>query len=358
MNKWFETSQIGRIQIELTNYCNAACPQCDRYEQYVDWKNGRINDLGLNDAWFTLKDIKKMLKNHKWDKLEMVHMCGNVDEPTVNPQMLEISKYIATNIKCRVAISTNGGTRDEEFWTNLGKLSKETKNILVVFGVDGLEDTNHIYRVHVDWKKLQRNWRAYINAGGYAEWQFIVFDHNKHQIEDAKKMSIEEGFYNFKIVQSGRADVLDLPNNDTKKKQPEKVKKQEVQTPEWYNSVNPNTIDGIPVKEFKKTSPQLECVRCPAKLNSRITKFHNGIDGNIYISAKGYVTPCCWMGNPRELDKLWKTAPNLDPKTHNVRYHSLEDIINGDWFEHINNQLQTHELCVFKCKNLIGDIHL
>ena len=44
MNKWFETSQIGRIQIELTNYCNAACPQCDRYEQYVDWKNGRIKD--------------------------------------------------------------------------------------------------------------------------------------------------------------------------------------------------------------------------------------------------------------------------------------------------------------------------
>ena len=252
MNNWFETSQIGRIQIELTNYCNAACPQCDRYEQYVDWKNGKLKNLGLNDAWFTLKDIENMFKNHKWDNLQLVHMCGNVDEPTVNPQMLEISKYFATNIKCMVNVSTNGGSRDEEFWTNLGKLSKLTRNIVVVFGIDGLEDTNHIYRINVDWKQLQRNWRAYINAGGHAEWQFIVFDHNKHQIANAKKMSTDEGFCKFTIIQSGRADVLDLPEGDTKKKQPKKVKTQEVQTPEWYSNKTANTIDGIPVTEFKK----------------------------------------------------------------------------------------------------------
>tara|TARA_B100000902_G_scaffold150826_1_gene147349 strand:+ start:24573 stop:25583 length:1011 start_codon:yes stop_codon:yes gene_type:complete len=335
--KWFNIDQIGRVQLELTNYCNAACPQCDRYEQIIEWK-----DPDLNNSHITLENIKDMFGNYNWTGLEKIHFCGNVDEPTINPEMLEITKYLLRYTK-RIDIASNGGTRNVEFWKELGKLSKES-NVSVIFGLDGLEDTNHIYRRNVKWEIVKRNWQAYINAGGEAYWQFIVFNHNKHQLKKAKKISQQEGFVKFHIIQSDRADVLEATEETDVKIE------EDVEVPKWYEP-DPITIDG---KDIKDT--ELECVRCPAKLNSNISGFHK-TKGSIYVSAKGYVTPCCWMGNPRELIKLWKSS-DISPKEHNIHFNNLQDIIKGKWFSKIDSQMQEFELCVKKCKNLSSALHL
>jgi MoaA/NifB/PqqE/SkfB family radical SAM enzyme len=357
---WFNINQIGRIQIELTNYCNAACPQCDRYEQLVEFKNGKSKSLDLNNSWFTKNQIEEVFGNYKWDSLEYIHYCGNVDEPTINPEMLEITEYFQnltiSNIMTNIGIATNGGTRDEQFWTELGKLSKNS-NIFTVFGLDGLEDTNHIYRRNVRWEVVQRNWRAYIKAGGKAVWQFILFNHNKHQLDEAKELADKEGFIHFKIVQSGRADVLDMPDNNQNIAPSLKIKNEKIKKPKWYDDSGSNSIDGMSMAEFKEKNLKLDCVRCAAKLDSNIDKFHKTL-GNIYISSKGYAVPCCWMGNPRELELLWNSAPDLDKSTHNVYNKQLHEIINGDWWSHIDKQMQEYKLCKFKCKDLIGDIHL
>jgi MoaA/NifB/PqqE/SkfB family radical SAM enzyme len=335
---WFSVEDIGRVQIELTNYCNAACPQCDRYEQIQEWK-----DPDLNNSHFTLEQIKNIFSPYDWKSLDIIHYCGNVDEPTVNPEMLDITDYLIHNTnKPVIHVATNGGTRDIEFWTELGILSKHF-GVKVTFGLDGLHDTNHIYRRNVRWDKVEKNYNAYIKAGGYAIWQFIVFDHNVHQLQAAKDLADKEGFKEFQIIQSGRANVM----NPTKEND---VKKQEIDVPDWYD-YNPLTIDGVDIKEVK-----LDCVRCPAKLNSKMTGFHQ-TKGNIYISAKGYVTPCCWMGNPRELIKLWKTK-NIDKKGHNVLNNHLQNILDGEWYSHIDNQMQEYDLCVSKCKEINGDKHL
>ena len=55
---WFDTTQIGRIQLELTNYCNAFCPQCDRAElisQYDKWTKRATNNL--NNNHITLQNV-------------------------------------------------------------------------------------------------------------------------------------------------------------------------------------------------------------------------------------------------------------------------------------------------------------
>ena len=56
----------------------------------------------------------------------------------------------------------------------------------VIFAIDGLEDTNHLYRVNTNFNKIMENAKAFINAGGIARWDFIAFAHNEHQIEEAK----------------------------------------------------------------------------------------------------------------------------------------------------------------------------
>ena len=52
----------------------------------------------------------------------------------------------------------------------------------VIFSLDGLEDTNHIYRVGVQFKKVMENTQAFINAGASAHWDMLVFKHNKHHV--------------------------------------------------------------------------------------------------------------------------------------------------------------------------------
>jgi hypothetical protein len=164
-------------------------------------------DIELNNTYLSIADIKKTFLPNKWTHLDEIVLCGNVDEPVINPDVIEIIKYFyhLDNKEKDIWVHVNGGSRSESFWSELGELSKELNNRLtVVFGIDGDEETNHLYRKNVDWKTLQKNWRAYISAGGRAAWQFIVFKWNQHQIDDIKKLSESEGFERFGIIKSFR----------------------------------------------------------------------------------------------------------------------------------------------------------
>jgi hypothetical protein len=164
-------------------------------------------DIELNNTYLSIADIKKTFLPNKWTHLDEIVLCGNVDEPVINPDVIEIIKYFyhLDNKDKDIWVHVNGGSRNESFWNELGELSKELNNRLtVVFGIDGDEETNHLYRKNVDWKTLQKNWRAYISGGGRAAWQFIVFKWNQHQINDIKKLSESEGFARFGIIESFR----------------------------------------------------------------------------------------------------------------------------------------------------------
>ena len=215
---WANEGNIGRLQLEITNYCNAACPQCERNymiqlqnendEARREW-NTVDYDVELNNKYLSIGDIKKTFLPDRWTHLDEIVFCGNVDEPVINPDVIEIIKYFYNldNKDKDIWVHVNGGSRNESFWNELGELSKELNNRLtVIFGIDGDEETNHLYRRNVDWKTLQRNWRAYISAGGRAAWQFIIFKWNQHQIDDIKKLSESEGFARFGIIESFRND--------------------------------------------------------------------------------------------------------------------------------------------------------
>jgi hypothetical protein len=164
-------------------------------------------DIELNNTYLSIADIKKTFLPNKWTHLDEIVLCGNVDEPVINPDVIEIIKYFyyLDNKEKNIWVHVNGGSRNESFWSELGKLSKELNNRLtVVFGIDGDEETNHLYRKNVDWKTLQKNWRAYISSGGRAGWQFIVFKWNQHQIADIKKLSEAEKFERFVVIKSFR----------------------------------------------------------------------------------------------------------------------------------------------------------
>ena len=206
---------VGRLQLEITNYCNAFCSQCER-NYMIELQNETSEerreftldyDIELNNTFLSIADIKKTFLPNKWTHLDEIVLCGNIDEPVINPDVIEIIKYFyyLDNKEKDIWVHVNGGSRNESFWSELGELSKELNNrLVVVFGIDGDEETNHLYRKNVNWKTLQKNWRAYISSGGRAGWQFIVFKWNQHQIADIKKLSEAEKFERFVVIKSFR----------------------------------------------------------------------------------------------------------------------------------------------------------
>ena len=45
---------------------------------------------------------------------------------------------------------------------------------------------SEVYREGSNFTKVEQNYRAFNRAGGRSNWQFIVFEHNEHQLEQAK----------------------------------------------------------------------------------------------------------------------------------------------------------------------------
>ncbi len=183
---------IEWIDIELTSFCNIKCPGCLRQEM-----KDKVEPL-LNKSYIELEDLKKWIPKGYLPNLKLINFCGSVDEPTTHPNFINIVDYFLDFTKINVA--TNGSTRTPKFWTQLGK-----KQISAFFGVDGINQKSlEKYRVGSNFKKVKENWRAFIKAGGVATWQFIVFDHNEHLLEEAERMSKEEGFDRFRVIWSHR----------------------------------------------------------------------------------------------------------------------------------------------------------
>ncbi len=129
--------------------------------------------------------------------LEFIRLCGSFGDPIHCPELIEIIQFfLAQSPKTVVAIHTNGGVKEIEFWQRLGRICSESR-IYCIFSIDGLKDTNHLYRRGVNWDRLMQNSAAFIEVGGNAWWEYLVFHHNEHQVDDARKMAEEMGFKKF-----------------------------------------------------------------------------------------------------------------------------------------------------------------
>jgi len=191
----YNISKISRLHIELSSKCNAACPACSR-----NYAGGpKVDGLALTEL--TLDDIKNFFPDEILKNILGINFCGNFGDPGTARDLLPILKYFQSKSNQNLVqqIRSNGGMRNPDFWFSIGEFfsklpfSNNSNTIFerpgVVFSVDGLEDTNHIYRRGVKWEKLFSNMKAYSESGAYGVWEFLVFEHNQHQLEEAQKIA-------------------------------------------------------------------------------------------------------------------------------------------------------------------------
>lgn len=187
--------------------------------------------------------------------LDKMFMCGNYGDPAAGKHTLEIYDYFrSVNTEITLGMNTNGGIRESWWWTQIGSIFNQPRDY-VVFSIDGLEDTNRIYRKGVSWNVIMANAQAFIVAGGSAHWDMLVYRHNEHQVDACEQLARDMGFKWFRAKVSRRplANGLEYP-----------IK--------WQSPL-------------EKTGT----VECFA-LNEQ----------SIYIDAQGRVSPCCWLGSRQQ----------------------------------------------------------
>ena len=329
-------TNIKHLHMEFSSICNARCPLCPRN------LFGYPYNKGYEETSLSLDLIKKSFSTEFIKQINRILINGNFGDFTANMESLEIIEYFASqNNKLLFHVSTNGSARNADFWRNLGKIKK----ISVDFCLDGLEDTHHLYRQDTNFNKIINNAKIFIEAGGYAVWKMVPFEHNKHQIEEARQRSIIEGFQKFEISDHGRNTGPVFDRNG----------KLVHVMGNWTGHTDIKNIlefqnDFTKGYRYPPYHPDnnLDC----------FTKKHK----SIYIAANGKVYPCCYMGfNPETYNKGWhgfinkQIAPLVEK--NDLHHYSLEETIK--WFSKIESawtKTSTEDGRIIQCDITCGKL--
>lgn len=299
----YQLADVRSVHLEITSKCQASCPMCARNVQ-----GGMLNPfVQLHEI--TLQEFKDWFPQSFIQQLNRLYMCGNLGDPIVANDTLEIFEYIrSVNPSIRLGMNTNGSARSVAWWKQLAQI-----NVSVRFGIDGLSDTHHLYRIGTKFEKIIENAKAFIAAGGDAVWDMLVFEHNSHQVEECKQLATDLGFKGFfpKNTARFKEDKLHVLDDEGK-----------TRYVIYPTERSKELLDNV------SSQPRNTIIKCKAK-----------DEGGIYVSASGNVTPCCW------LDLQWLPPMNVNRIDYmdtigrflNLHDHSLKDIFDTGIFNEIEN---------------------
>lgn len=160
-----------------------------------------------------------------------------------------------------------------------------------------------------------------MDAGGYAIWKMIPFDHNKHQIDDCRALAKELGFFQFKLNDQGRdkGPVYDRKGNLT-----------HIIGDPWIKEQKIDNVISIHEKDIITKIPPVETLGTP----SCETKNKN----TVYISAEGKLYPCCYLGfSPSTYNFFFNSFVNRQikgyQKNNDLHVNTLEEAF--AWFSDV-----------------------
>ena len=89
--------QIKKIEIELSSYCNARCPLCDR--QYLGTD---IERSDFNKGHLSFDNVKALIEQLPNPKDVVLYFAGVGGDPMMNPEIVEIFEYCSKKMKWEV----------------------------------------------------------------------------------------------------------------------------------------------------------------------------------------------------------------------------------------------------------------
>ncbi|SUD49600.1 Uncharacterised protein [Nocardia otitidiscaviarum] len=332
----YTVSDLRHLHLETSTRCNAECPMCARN------LFGRTAP-GLTETSMDLARLRRCVPDDVLAHIHTVDICGAYGDPAIAPELLDICAHIhATSPTAAIRIYSNGGLRSPDWWARLATIP----GVSAIFAIDGL-DTNAVYRRKVDTDKALRNAKAFIDAGGHAQWDYIAFAHNEHEIDTARTRADELGFAEFHVKKTARfLRPLYEPA-------PELRPGDGIDAAPIYDRTGAIVGELRPPADTRLVN---EVVLWAREIEARAEYFDAFFDSctirclalatdQVFISASGHVYPCCWMYVQATLPQLYgptgaATDPQVrdlldscgGPDTLDATGHHLEDILSGAFF--------------------------
>lgn len=294
------------FHIEPTSKCTLECPLCDRTWFYETFKRRNLHEINIDH----LVDFVGPNAD--------IYMCGNNGDPIYHSKFLELCERLKAN-NCRISITTNGSAKTKKWWQKLNDILDQ--NDTITFSIDGLEDTNHLYRKNAKWKSIMDAVNVLQKRRCKMNWKFIVFKHNQHQIKDAKELATKLKFDHFSLEHSDR----------------------------WMGKK-----DLMPDREFVDTYYQhQQQVLIDSNYNTKmqpICLVNDEPSNDLYIDAEGDFYPCCWLGTYR-----YKFKSVFSPKDQkfNIQNNTLDGILGNsavkEFFNSTKQFTSAHNCCKIQC---------
>lgn len=336
------------IRIDLGNYCNLDCPSCFRQAMTKDYneKNNTNHEYHpyLNNRYVTLDDVRDWFPvDFLTKRVSRIIFDGASSEPTLNPQFDQIKDYFCDHVE-EVRISTNGSTRNAQWWKNIVR-----SNLYPIFSIDSLKPNNNLYRINSNTDKIIENMKAFTSAGGKARLKMILFKHNQDEVSDFIRLS-EELKCDFDLI-----PAFEFVDGKTSYEVNHKGRKYLIEK---------NTLEERP-KPFREqhSNPQDYCLLTLSK--------------TIIVHSNGVIYPCCHIEGQffQIYEEFFIDESNTKPntsihpqivkdfitkieiqggiKTLSLKYNSIEDIFNSTFFRsalQTSWKLKTNQTCM-NCKN-------
>jgi len=289
------------------NACQLACPGCvhsarSKELKLFDWGPGVLSESTFADFM------------HRYGLYAIETSFFNFGEPLLNqntPKLIRIAKSYLT----RTALSTNMGVKhfDPEAYIASGL-------DYMTLSIDGAtQSTYEKFRRKGDIEAVFRNIRSLIETRTrmgkrtpLVSWQYLAFEHNEHEIEDAIKVAQQLGIDQF--VLGTPFDVSgDDPSIHPSKRTPEVFlfhsdtggRADENWNP-FPSDINAELIE----REFAATwQERFANVNDPGSANPPARAEHtcHYLYKNIVMDARGRVMPCCGAPRP-DIDLVFGTA--------------------------------------------------
>jgi MoaA/NifB/PqqE/SkfB family radical SAM enzyme len=334
---------LSWAQIDITARCQAMCLDCARNINGVELNP----EIGTSDTWdMPIEILKKFLSLKMLSSLERIRFNGNFGDSLLHQDFFNILKYVVkyAHKNLKVSISTNGAMFDDDYYRELYSILKPLRRHRVIFALDGLEDTHHIYRRGTKFQDVIDHATAFIKAGGRADWQFIEFDHNKHQLEEAKQLARElkfedfqhrHGSRNFSYIASAVSSGNLKDQNYGKETKKEPKRELIVKNRQAYKEME-KKIHEAAGKTINEKLEEEDIDNVMNTVNITCSALKNK---GLYLEYDGTVNMCCWLGDQHKAKGEsqryeWneKVVSKYGNKFNNLHYHTLNEILNHDYF--------------------------
>ena len=264
----------------------SACARTNNQEILKDLKDLPIEIL---DNLFDPTTLASLPSNFQ------VNLCGVYGDCIYHRDFHAFLRRLK-ELKLKINMETNGSYKDKSWWEETVSLLDE--NDSVTFSIDGLKETNHLYRKNSRWEDIEVAIQT-CTPKLTVEWKFIVFSHNEHQIIEAQKLAKEWGVRYFTLIKSSRFEKEDPLEPSVRWEALEKKSRQNLESFIQNNKSPDHNFSIVP--------------KCLGGKNLGIT-----YDGSVY--------PCCTFSTEQS-----SFMQNLSKKL-NLKDNTLNTILNlEDW---------------------------